>query len=156
MASADKGGVSYALSNKQIERSYNQILRQIRIIFSKQLQMYDFHPTLLEKEREDFLKDVRLLKLFIENENCKVKKVNNGSVPPNSDANNASEYSDSDEPCWSDEDDDDVSLVSTECSGAEKMVKVEKGLVDTKKEEEEVDDNLVEKEICAGIGKKDF
>ena len=59
------------------------------------------------------------------------------------------------EPCWSDEDDDDVSLVSTECSGVEKMLKVEKGLVDTNKEEE-VDDNLVEKEICTGIGKKDY
>ena len=94
MALADKGGVSYGLSNKQIERLYTRILHQIRIIFSKQLQMYDFHPTLLEKEREDFVKDVHLLKLFIENKKCKVRKVNNGSVPPNSDENNALEYSD--------------------------------------------------------------
>ena len=150
MASADKGGVSHRLSSKRIERSYNQILHQIRIIFSKQLQMYDFHKTLLEKEREDFVKDVSLLKLFIENEKRKVKQANKSSVPPNSDENNTSEYSDSDEPYWSDEDYVDASLVSTECSGEENMEKSEKGLVDMNREEE------VEKEICAGIGKKDF
>ena len=116
--------------------------------------MYDFHSTLLESEREDFVKDVHLLKLFIENEKCKVKKVNNASVPPNSDENNASEYSDSDELSWSDEDEDDVSLVSDECSRVQEMEKVEKVSVD--KNREEVDDNLVEKEICTGIGKKDL
>ena len=156
MASAEKGGVLYGLCNKRIERLYNHILRQIRIIFAKQLEMNDLHSTLLELEREDFVKDVHLLKLFIENEKCKVKKVTNCSVPPNSDENNASEYSDSDcdESCWFDEDDDYMSLVSGECSGVEKMEKVEKGLVDTNREE--VDQNFVEKEICAGIGKKDF
>ena len=154
MALAEKGGVSYGLCNKRIERLYNQILHQIRIIFSKQLQMYDFHSTLLELEREDFVKDVCLLKLFIENEKHKVKKVNNASVPPNSDENNASEYSDSDELSWSDEDEDDVLLVKDECSRVQEMEKVEKASVD--KNREEVDENLVEKEICAGIGKKDF
>ena len=151
-ALGDKGGVSNGLLNKHIQRSYNQILRQIRIIFSKQIQIFDFHSTLLESEREDFVKDVCLLKFFIENEKCKVNKGTNGTVPPNSDENNDSEYSDSDESCWCDE--DDVLLFSDECSHVQEMEKVEKVLVD--KNTEDVGENLVEKEVCTGIGKKDF
>ena len=126
MALADKSGVCSRLSSKRVQRSYKQILRQIRIIFSKQLEVYDFHKTLLEKEREDFIKDVSLLKLFIENEKRKVKQATKTSVPPNSEENNTSAYSDSDEPFWSDEDYDDGSLLSTEYTGDEIWGKVEK------------------------------
>ena len=152
MALADKSGVCNRLSSKRVQRSYKQILRQIRIIFSKQLEVYDFHKTLLEKEREDFIKDVSLLKLFIENEKRKVKQATKTSVQPNSEENNASAYSDSDsdEPFWSNEDYDDGLLLSTEYTGDENMGKSRKGLVDMNREEE------IEKEICAGIGKKDF
>ena len=127
MALADKSGVCNRLSSKCVKRLYKQILHQIRIIFSKQLEVYDFHKTLLEKEREDFIKDVSLLKLFIENEKRKVKQATKTSVPPNSEENNASAYSDSDEPFWSDEDYDDGSLLSTEYAGDENISgKVEK------------------------------
>ena len=92
------------------------------------MEIYDYHYTLLEKEREEFLNDAHSFKILIEKEKEKLKGWNKETVCQNSDASDA--CADSDE-SWFDEDEDDISLYSTECRGAEEKKEKEKVLVDT-------------------------
>ena len=151
MECADTKEGTIAIMKESIERSYNRILHHLRGFFSKQLEIYDYHYTLLEKEQEDFLKDVHSFKILIEKEKEKLKGYNKETVHQNSDASDA--CADSDE-SWFDKDEDDISLYSTECREEEE-----------KKEKEKVSVNTVEKNVgeiaddgdfCTGIGQKDF
>ena len=152
MACADKTEGTNALWNKRIEHSYNRIQHHLRSFFSKQLEIYDYHCTLQKKECEEFLNDACLLKILIEKEKEKLKGCKKDTVHQNSDASDISGESDE---SWFDDDGDDISLYSTQCTGIEE-----------KKEKEEVsfDNNMAkdtgeiadEVNCCAGIGQKDF
>ena len=151
MACADRKEGKIEITKERIEHSYNRILRHVRVFFSKQLEIYDYHYTLLEKEREDFLKDVHSFKILIEKEKEKLKGYNKETVHQNSDASDA--CADSDE-SWFDEDEDDILLYSTECRGAEE--KKEKGKVSINTVEKNIGEVADDRDFCAGIGQKDF
>ena len=122
------------------------------MFFSKQLEVYDYHSTLLEKEREEFLDEVRSFKILIENEKETMKGCNKETVHNNSDASDACGKSDE---YWFDDDADDISLYSRECTGVEERKGIEQVSFDNnmekdvRKTEDEID-------FCAGIGQKDF
>ena len=128
MACADTKEGTIVLRKESIERSYNRILHHLRGFFSKQLEIYDYHYTLLEKEWEEFLSDVHSFKILIEKEKEKLKGCNKETVHQNSDASDT--CADSDE-TWFDEDEDDISLYSTECRGTEEKKEKAKVSVDT-------------------------
>ena len=115
------------------------------------MEIYDYHYTLLEKEQEDFLKDAHSFKSLIEKEKEKLKGYNKETVHQNSDASDA--CADSDE-SWFDEDEDDISLYSTECRGVEEKKEKDKVLVNTV--EKNVGEVADDGDFCAGIGQKDF
>ena len=142
MVSHDEGQQTNTLSPRHIYCLYNTILRHLQIIFAKQLNMFDDHRTLLETERESFLTDIRLLKLYIEKEKMNVQ--HSVSAPQNSNEGETSH--DSDE-CYS-FCDDSSSVESTQATTGTTSPLVPK--------KDTFNNNTISYNApCAGIGNKD-
>ena len=109
--------------------------------------------TLLEKEHEEFLDEACSFKILIENEKEKMKGCNKETVHNNSDASDACGESDE---SWFDDDADDISLYSSECTGVGENKAIEKVSFDNNNMEKDVGETEDEVDFCTGIGQKDF